>query len=110
MAHFAEIDNNNIVTRVIVIDNKHENDGENFCKKLTNSSYRWIQTSYNNNIRYNYAGRGFEYDEDNDAFIPIKPYNSWLLNDDFKWESPIPQTDPLTIWDEDTLSWINPVD
>jgi hypothetical protein len=99
MAHFAEIDNNNIVTRVIVIDNKHENDGENF---------RWIQTSYNGNIRYNFAGRGFEYDELNDAFIPPKPYNSWLLNNDFKWESPIPYPidGEIYIWDEDTLSWV----
>lgn len=108
MGHFAEINNENRVIRVIVtpqhIDGDH--DGTEYCQKITGSNNRWLQTSYNENIRYNYAGVGMLYDEVNDAFISESPYPSWILNEYFKWEAPIPQVEPNTIWDEDTLSWI----
>jgi len=113
MAHFAEIDENNIVLRVIVVKDDFDEDealGETFCQNLTNSSNRWIRTSYNGNIRYNFAGKGMFYDEINDAFIPTKPFNSWILNENFVWEAPIPypvcDENTYYIWDENTLNWI----
>jgi hypothetical protein len=112
MAHFAEIDENNIVQRVIVLNDQFDNnetEGEKFCQKLTGSIMRWIRTSYNGNIRYNYAGEGMLYDEVNDAFIPTKPFDSWILNEQFRWESPIPypicEEDEYYIWDETSTSW-----
>ena len=72
MAHFAEIDNNNIVVRVLVVDNSLENRGADFLANDLGLGGIWIQTSYNNNIRYNYAGIGYNYDETRDAFIPPK--------------------------------------
>lgn len=117
MAHFAEI-KDNIVQRVIVISDDKCNGGQfpnselsgiEFCKKLFGQNTNWKQTSYNSNFRYNFAGAGYTYDEVNDAFIsPKPPFDSWSLNDDFKWEAPVPYpTDgAFYIWDEDTLSWI----
>jgi len=72
MAHFAEIDNNNIVVRVLVVDNSLENRGADFLANDLGLGGTWIQTSYNNNIRYNYAGIGYTYDETRDAFIAPK--------------------------------------
>lgn len=109
MAHFAEIDENNIVKRVIVISDEFDDNealGESFCQSLMNTSTRWIKTSYNGNIRYNYAGVGMFYDEVNDAFIPVKPFNSWVLNEQFKWVAPISQSDPYTVWNEDIIGWV----
>ena len=68
MAHFAEIDSNNIVQRVIVVPDEHEADGASWCANLLGGT--WIQTSYNGNIRKNYAGIGYFYDSGRDAFIP----------------------------------------
>lgn len=109
MAHFAEIDENNIVQRVIVVSDEFDNNeeaGESFCRNLTGSSLRWLRTSYNGNIRYNFAGKGMMYDEVNDAFISPKPFNSWVLNEQFKWVAPIPQSDPYTVWNEDIIGWV----
>jgi hypothetical protein len=72
MAHFAEIDSNNIVVRVLVVDNSLENRGADFLANDLGLGGTWIQTSYNNNIRYNYAGIGYTYDETRDAFIAPK--------------------------------------
>ena len=101
MAHFAEIDANNIVTRVLVFsDNYTDSD----CTALLGGV--WIQTSYNNNIRKNYAGIGYKYDSNLDAFIALKPYNSWILNTDTcRWEAPIEKPEGDYTWDEDDLSW-----
>ena len=111
MAHYAFLDDNNIVTEVIVgidetelIEGKHpevwygEFRGQ-VCKR----------TSYNNNYRKNYAGIGCTYDEERDAFIPPKPYASWILNEETcLWESPTPypEGDGRYIWDEETTSWV----
>jgi hypothetical protein len=118
MAHFAKIDNNNIVINIIVVHNNElldqggneiEQKGIDFCKSLFGQDTNWIQTSYNGNFRKNYAGIGFTYDETRDAFIAPKPYNSWILNtDNCRWEAPIPMpTDgKLYKWSEETLTWI----
>jgi len=118
MAHFAEIDENNIVKRVVVIGNEEVYDienqteveqfGVNFCKKLFGQDTEWIQTSYNSNFRYNFAGVNYFYDQDADAFIPPKPYNSWILNTEtYTWDPPvsIPDEEKPYIWNEETLTW-----
>ena len=102
MSHFAEIDNNNIVQRVIVAEQDFINSG------AVGDSFRWVQTSYNNNFRKNYAGIGYTYDKARDAFIPPQPYPSWLLNEDTcLWNAPIPRPNDgkMYEWDEDTTSW-----
>jgi hypothetical protein len=114
MAHFAKIENG-VVTQVIVVDNKDcadatgvekESIGVAFCERLFGGN--WKQTSYNGNIRKNYAGIGYSYDAGRDAFIPPKPYNSWVLNEDTcLWDAPVamPQDDKKYSWDEATTSW-----
>jgi len=116
MAHFAQLDNN-VVINIIVVHNNElldqdgneiEQKGINFCKSLFGQDTEWIQTSYNGNFRKNYACGGGTYNIELDAFIPPKPYNSWILNKTTcKWESPVPYlTDgKLYTWDEDNLSW-----
>lgn len=110
MAHFAEVDNANKVIRVVVVSNNdapNEAAGASFCQSLFGGT--WVQTSFNANIRKNYAGVGFTYDSDRDAFIPPKPYESWILNDSTcKWEAPVAKPDDGNqyIWDEATLSWV----
>lgn len=117
MAHFAQVDENNLVTQVIVVNNSDcqingveiEEAGVLFCKTLFGTDTKWKQTSYNGNIRKNYAGIGFTYDAARDAFIPPKPFNSWLLNEDTcQWNSPVayPDDGNLYKWDEETTSWI----
>lgn len=124
MAHFVELDANNVVLRVIVVSDKdtsdingieNENLGIAFCKKLYGVNTNWKQTSYNDNIRKNYAGIGYTYREDIDAFVPKQPFPSWVLNSKTaRWESPVPMPedagigDPLKIysWDEETTSWV----
>ena len=116
MAHFAEIDENNIVLRVIVVSNNEllddagvesETKGVKFCQYLLGGN--WKQTSYNGNIRKNYAGIGYTYDAGRDAFIPQKPpYASWVLNEQTcLWESPTPMpTDgKMYFWDEAKKAW-----
>jgi hypothetical protein len=114
MAHFAELDSNNVVLRVIVIDNKDTADangvekeyiGAAFCERLFGGT--WKQTSYNGNKRKNYAGVGYAYNAVRDAFIPPQPYQSWTLDDDAQWQAPVPMpTDgAMYSWDEATTSW-----
>ena len=85
MAHWAELDDNNIVLRVTVGDNNEPDEGYNWL--IQNLGGRWVKTSYNATIRKNFAGVGFTYDKERDAFIPPKPEGDWLL-------------------DEDTCSWV----
>ena len=93
MAHFAKIGKENIVERVEVVHNNiatTEQAGVDFLNNLYKTRDVWKQTSYNNNIRKNYAGVGYTYDQQRDAFIPPKPYNSWILNEDTcRWEAPV---------------------
>lgn len=115
MAHFAEIDSNNIVLRVVVVDNKDTSTAQGVEKEYIGAAFlesllggTWVQTSYNGKIRKNYAGIGFTFDQQRDAFIPPKPYPSWVLNEDTcLWQAPIPMpTDgKMYAWDEETQSW-----
>ena len=116
MAHFAELDSNNVVLRVIVVGDKDTADvngnevesiGVSFCQKLLGGN--WKQTSYNGNKRKNYAGAGYTYDAAIDAFVPPKPYPSWVLNNETaQWVAPVPMpTDGKKYtWDEATQSWV----
>jgi len=116
MAHFAELDGNNIVKRVVVVSNKDTADangneiesiGVAFCQRLLGGN--WKQTSYNANFRKNYAGVGYTYDAGLDAFIPPQPFPSWILNTStIQWESPVPYPNDGKIyrWDEATVSWV----
>jgi len=106
MAHFAEIDQNNNVIRVLVTDNEAPNEGYDWL--VENLGGTWIKTSYNGNIRKNFAGIGSTYDPELDAFIPPKLYPSWQLNKNTcQWEAPVPYpVDGLNhYWDESDLSW-----
>jgi len=111
MAHFAKIGNDNIVERVEVVSNNVATDeqaGITFLQNLYNDTATWKQTSYNNNIRKNFAGIGYTYDSSKDAFISPQPYSSWTLNDDTcRWEAPVvyPDDGELYEWNEDTTSW-----
>lgn len=107
MAHFAEIDENNIVLRVAVIDDAHEQNGPEWCHDFFGGG-TWVQTSYNAAIRKNFAGIGFTFDPVRDAFIPPKPYPSWILNETTcQWEAPIPYPDDgAYVWDEGNQNWV----
>ena len=108
MAHWAEINESNIVIRVIVTDNNDPNGDEGLSWLVENLGGTWIQTSYNNNIRKNFAGVGFSYDSELDAFISPKPYESWVLDDTCNWTAPTPYPtdDKLYTWDEKNQNWI----
>ena len=122
MAHFAKLDENNVVTEVHVVANRDTSDangvekeyiGQAFLEKLFGGT--WKQTSYNGNIRKNYAGIGYTYREDIDAFVPPKPFASWVLNEETaQWEAPTPMPEDAGTgeppkrytWDEDSVNWI----
>ena len=114
MAHFAQLENN-VVKQVIVVSNQDilddkgqesEEVGIKFCSNLLGGT--WKQTSYNAKIRKNYAGVGYTYDEGRDAFIPPKPFESWLLDEDTcQWKAPVdmPTDGKRYTWVEETTSW-----
>lgn len=118
MAHFAEIDSdrNNLVLRVVVVANKDTADAQGVEKEHIGAAYlerllggTWVQTSYNGNIRKHYAGIGYTFDVGRDAFIPPKPYPSWVLDEaSCNWEAPIPMPNDgkRYAWDEATQSWV----
>ena len=117
MAHFAQLDENNVVLQVIVVDNKDTADansvekehiGAAFCEKLLGGT--WKQTSYNGTIRKNYAGIGYKYHADIDAFVAPKPYASWVLNNTTAaYEAPVAKPEAVEgeyySWNEETQSW-----
>jgi len=120
MAYFAKLGTGNIIEQVISINNsvitdsngvEQEQLGVDFINKLYNTRDVWKQTSYNNNIRKNFAGIGYQYDQTRDAFIPPKPFNSWILNEQTcNWEPPIPMPNDASIdkiysWNETTKNW-----
>lgn len=114
MAHFAKLDENNVVTQVIVVSNKDTSDangvekeyiGAAFCERLFGGT--WKKTSYNGNIRKNFAGIGYIYNEELDIFLSPKPFPSWVLNKEIEdWEAPVPMPGDNYYWDEATTSWI----
>ena len=97
MAHFAEIDENNVVLRVVVVDNKDTADANGVEKEHIGAAHlekilggTWKQTSYNATFRKNYAGSGYTFDSQRNAFVPPKPFNSWILNETTcQWEAPV---------------------
>jgi len=126
LAHFCRLDENNIVTQVIVVANEDTTDtngveveeiGVAFCKKLLGAETNWKQTSYNNNFRVRYAGTGYSYNAELDAFIAPSPFESWVLVEETAdWESPVGPAPELTEaqvesrsfykWDEEELEWV----
>ena len=110
MAHFAQLDENNVVLQVIVVNNDEllENGVENeakgiaFCQSLFGANTQWVQTSYNGNIRKNYAGIGYTYRADIDAFVAPQPYPSWVLDANAQWRAPVPMPEDgkKYSWDE----------
>lgn len=116
MAHFAKLDDNNIVTQVIVVNNNElldetgnesEAKGIAFCQSLFGGN--WKQTSYNASFRKNYAGIGYAYDAGRDAFISPKPFPSWILDEETcGWNPPVPRPidDKIYSWDEDNQQWV----
>ena len=134
MAHFAQIDSDSIVTQVIVVADSdaakdasqswstwNEAGGIAFCRSLLGADTNWVQTSYNNNIRFRYAGIGMKYDSTNDVFYEQSPYPSWVLNTStWDWDAPVALPDDAGVddadnpteivsyeWDEDSTSWTN---
>ena len=117
MAHFAKLNEENIVTKVVVVvneviqdenNNEVESLGVDFLNDLYGTNDVWLQTSYNGSFRKNYAGVGYTYDYDKDAFISPKRFDSWILNEDTcRWESPTPypSDDKIYTWNEDILNW-----
>jgi len=115
MAHFCQLNEENLVTQVIVVANQDTADqdgveneaiGIEFCTNLLGG--RWKQTSYNGNIRKNYAGIGYKYDETLDAFVPPQPYASWTLDEaTAQWKAPVdyPTDGKVYTWNEETTSW-----
>lgn len=121
MAHFAQLDDNNVVTQVIVVSNnelldasgqEREEMGIGFCQRLFGGN--WKQTSYNHNFRKRYAGIGYTYNAELDAFVPPKPFASWVLNtEEANWEAPVSmpadagmgEGKKMYTWDEETVSW-----
>lgn len=121
MAHFAKMDHNNVVLDVVVVNNatldnlpfpESEPVGVQFLHELYQNNDTWLQTSYNNSFRGNYAGIGYEYWSDIDQFVPPQPYPSWIYDPaTAQWEAPVPKPYPVPkgyiyVWDEATQSWI----
>jgi len=118
MAHFAEIDENNIVTRVIVINNTELLDGEqesetkgiDFCESLYGHR-NWVQTSFNGSMRNNFAGVGDVWDEENNAFYQAQPFESWALDENFIWQPPVEYptveegSNDIYTWNEEAQTW-----
>jgi hypothetical protein len=107
MAHFAEIDNNGTVLRVLVVGNDQEHRGQDFLANDLGLGGTWVQTSYNNNIRKQFAGVGFKYDADADVFIAPQPYDSWTLDDNYDWQAPLakPDDENMYNWNEENQEW-----
>lgn len=116
MAHFAELDENNVVLRVVIVNNadtadangvEREHIGAAFCERLFGGT--WKQTSYNGNFRKQYAGIGCMYNQTIDAFVAPKPYPSWVLNNSTAvWEAPVakPNDGQSYDWNESTGNWV----
>lgn len=106
MAHFARIENS-LVTEVLVVSNDLEHRGADFLANDLGLGGTWIQTSYNNNFRKQYAGIGYTYDAVNDVFIAPQPFASWSLDENFDWQAPTPKpTEGFWYWDEENSNWI----
>jgi hypothetical protein len=105
MAHFAEIDENNLVIRVVVTSNDEVNEGYDWL--IENLGGTWVQTSYNNNFKKQFAGVGFTYNQEADLFIQPQPFPSWQLDENFDWQPPVPSPGKDYTWNEEDGYWIN---
>lgn len=114
MAHFAEIDENNKVVRVLVVDDMYENDGNVFLSETLGLGGTWVKTSYNTKggihlnggtpLHKNYAGPGYTFD--GIGFYPPKPYESWVFNEEtYLWDAPIPKPEGAYVWNEENQTW-----
>jgi len=107
MAHWAEIDSDNKVIRVLVGDNNDPAGDEGYSWLINNLGGTWIQTSYNNNFRKQYAGIGYTYNPEADVFIAPQPFPSWSLDENFDWQPPIPKpSEGFWSWNEENQQWI----
>ena len=117
MAHFAKLDSNNVVIEVNVVNNAvldpndEEASGVKFLTSWSNGYSNWVQTSYNGNIRKQYAGVGYTYDADDDVFVCPQPYGSWTLDENHDWQPPTPMPSDASetkryIWFEPNQQWI----
>lgn len=115
MAHFAQLDENNVVIQVIVVANNEllldgvesEAKGVIFCKSLFGEDTNWVQTSYNATIRKNYAGIGFSYNAIHDVFTTPQPFPSWLLDENYDWQAPISKPELGDwCWNESQFEWV----
>jgi hypothetical protein len=111
MAHFVRIENNIVVNGIVVHNNEllvdgveNESKGREFCHNLLGGE--WIQTSYNNKIRKQYAGIGFTYDAVKDQFVAPQPFASWSLDANNDWQAPTTRPEGAFYWDEESLSWL----
>jgi len=117
MAHFAELNSANVVLRVLAVDNKHTTNSEGVEDETVGIAHlqnclsgTWKQTSYNGNMRGNYAGKGYTYFADQDLFMSPKPYDSWSMSTaDATWIAPsaMPTDGGMYNWDEDNQTWID---
>jgi len=107
MAHFAEIDSDSKVIRVLVVPDEQEHRGQEYLADDLGFGGTWIQTSYNHKIRKQYAGVDFKYDADADVFIAPQPFPSWTLDDNHDWQPPTakPESDDIYSWNEEKLAW-----
>ncbi len=107
MAHFAEIDESGTVLRVLVVGNEQEHRGQDFLANELGLGGTWVQTSYNNNFRKQYAGIGYKYDAAADVFIAPQPYVSWSLDGNYDWQAPVakPNDENLYTWNEENQEW-----
>lgn len=119
MAHFAKLNENNIVTEVVVVNNdillevdgtESENKGKTFLNLIFGTS-NWVKTSYNGNFRKQFAGIGYTFDSDNNVFISPKPFESWTLDENFDWQPPVnipSDFDGINyLWNEENQDWEN---
>jgi hypothetical protein len=105
MTFWAEVDENNVVTRVAVGDSRRADGGYQWL--VGNLGGTWLETSYASTTRKNYAGIGYTYDEARDAFIPPTPYPSWVLDEaTCRWDAPTPKPDGEYVWDEQAGDWV----
>ena len=119
MAHFAKLNENNIVTEVVVVNNdillevdgtESENKGKTFLNSVFGTS-NWVKTSYNGNFRKQFAGVGYTFDSDNNVFISPKPFESWTLDENFDWQPPVNIPSDFNginyLWNEENQNWEN---
>jgi len=116
MAHFAKLDDNNVVLEVHCVHNNEllvdgiesEAKGIEFLVAWSGGYTNWKQTSYNGNFRKNYAGAGYTYQADIDAFVAPKPYASWILDANARWQPPVakPTDEKIYSWNEESQAWV----